>query len=144
MAKKRNNKKKRNTIGRISNNAVKLRTEDWDKQNGRVAFYYACGKNCQLSDWHNTELKELIRCFKKIENLTWNDIKTHNGLNYEPISSLAIEPPANIPPDASFSSLRVSKESRLYGFRLEDTFYIIWFDKNHIVCPKGKTKHYKI
>ena len=92
MAKKRNNKKKRNAIGRISTNAVKLRTEDWDKQNGRVAFYYACGKNCQLSDWHNTELKELIRCFKKIENLTWNDIKTHNGLNYEPISSLAIEP----------------------------------------------------
>lgn len=136
--------KKNNANNRISNKAVELKSEDWDSCYGRIAFINVCNKKCLLSQWHEKELKDLIKCFIKVESKTWSEIKVDSGLKYEIVKQIAIPPPDNIPPDVRFGSLRVNDKNRLYGYRLTDTFYIVWFDKNHVVCPQGKSKPYAI
>ena len=114
----------------------------YEECTGRIAFSNVCDKHCLLCDWTKKELKALIDCFKKIESLCWKDIRNDRGLNYETIKHAAIRRPSSLPPDATFKSLRVSDDHRLYGYRAQDIFNIIWFDRNHIACPVGKPKKY--
>ncbi len=111
---------------------------------GRIAFSKVCDRHCLLSDWDKKELKLLIDCFKKIESMCWKDIKSYNGFNYETIKHIAITPPSSLPPDATLKSLKLNDDHRLYGYRAQDTFNIIWFDKTHMVCPMNKQKKYAI
>lgn len=33
---------------------------------------------------------------------------------------------------------RISGKQRLYGFRLDDIFYCVWFDRSHKICPSNR------
>ncbi len=82
------------------------------------------------------------RIFQKIEKLSWKQIQSDPGLNFERNKNIALPLPSNFPPDASLCSVRVNQKIRLYGYRVREFFYIVWFDKNHKVCPMGKSKKY--
>lgn len=120
-----------------------LKGQDYNEMYGRVAFttvYHH--KSCNISDWHGSELKLLIDCFKKIEALKWKDILRDNGLNWERNANIAIQLPNALPEDLKLYSMRVDGKKRIYGYRVQQYFYIIWFDRNHIVCPENKPKKY--
>ena len=118
---------------------------NYDKCTARLAFSSVCNSHCLISEWYDDELITLINCFKNLESKTWLEIKDDNGLNYEPkVKHIDIQRPQTLPPDANLSSLRVNKKSRLYGYRTQDVFNIIWFDKNHVVCPMNKQKKYSV
>jgi hypothetical protein len=119
-----------------------LKSIDYDSMNAKIAFESVDDNKCSLSDWHGKELKLLIDCFKKIETSTWRQIQSDTGLNFERNKNIAIPLPSNFPPDANLCSIRVNQKMRLYGYRVQEFFYIVWFDKNHIVCPMGKSKKY--
>lgn len=129
---------------KIKSSMTQLKSINYDQCFGRLAFSKSCEKNCLLSSWKSTELKLLIDCFKKVESETWNIIRHDIGLNLEVIKHIDLHRPSTLPPDATFRSIRVSNSMRLYGYRLQDTFYIIWFDREHIVCPQGKPKRYAV
>lgn len=116
----------------------------YEECTGRIAFSKVCDKHCLLCDWTKKEIKLLIDCFKKIESMRWIDIRKDQGYKYETIKNISIPRPLSLPPDATLKSLRVNDKHRLYGYKAQDTFNIIWFDRNHIVCPMGKPKKHAI
>lgn len=117
--------------------------KSYDETNGRIAFSKVNNhKKCSIEKIQGSEFKLLIECFKLIESLTWNDIKAHPGLNFERNKNIAIQLPQGLPIDSKLSSMRVDEKFRIYGYRVQEFFYIIWIDKNHVVCPLGKNKKY--
>ena len=120
-----------------------LKSIDYDSMSGKVAFESVVhNKTCSISDWNGREFKLLIDCFQKIEKLSWKQIQSDPGLNFERNKNIALPLPSNFPPDANLCSIRVNQKMRLYGYRVREFFYIVWFDKNHLVCPMGKSKKY--
>lgn len=76
--------------------------------------------------------------------MLWRDVRGHVGLHYEANVDLdrtmrrAL--PASLPKDCSIDSFRVSDKARVWGYRAENVFYIVWFDNDHGVCPEGKQR----
>ncbi len=136
-------KKPPKSRGRIPPNAIE-RKVNYDECRGRFAFSSVCERHCLLSSWIKQELDELIVYFKKVEKLLWKEILRDPGLVYEEISHIALPRPASLPPDASLYSMKVAGRLRVYGYRTQDVFNIIWFDRLHEVCPVDKTKKYAI
>ncbi len=139
---KEKNKKSKNNNGKnISNTQVK--GENYNKRHGKIIFKNVDHHNsCKISNWQGKELTLLIDCFKKIESLTWDEIFKDKGLNWERNSHIAIPLPEDFPNDAKLYSMRVNQKKRIYGYRSEEYFCIVWFDKNHVVCPEDKEKKY--
>ena len=77
------------------------------------------------------ELKDFISFAKKFESISWRTIKTYSGLKIENIPE--IKEPNSIDKDITLSSIRITQRFRLIGYRQEQYFYIVWFDKNHLV-----------
>ncbi len=101
---------------------------DDDKQ-CRLRFV-DCHKKYPLEDLSKQELKKFIEFAKKAENKTWKDIKFNdNSFNYETIKNLEL--PTNSNGIICAETLRVTRKFRLVGYRDNEYFYIIWFDKNH-------------
>jgi len=81
--------------------------------------------------------KELIRFFKKMESMSWVDVKRHNSFRWETFSPSDFKNlPSDIPPDANIIHLKASPRFVIWGFRYQHIFHIIWFDKDHKVKPK--------
>ena len=91
--------------------------------------FSSCDDKFPLYVLTKEELKAFIAFAKKIENLTWKDIKTYRGLKFEEIENLV--KPDNISKDITLCSLRVSKKFRIVGYRQDEYFYIVWFDAQH-------------
>lgn len=129
--------------GKISSQATE-RKINYDECRGRLAFSSVCDRHCLLCEWVKQELNGLIGYFKKVEELIWFDIQKDPGLDYEEVNNIAFPRPTTLPPDASLHSMRVAGRLRVYGYRADDVFNIIWFDRLHEVCPVGKPKKYAI
>lgn len=114
-------------------NAYKLNKKestDDDKQ-CRLRFV-DCHKKYPLEDLQKKDLKNFIQFAKKIENKTWKEIKfSDNGFNYETIKDKKL--PTNSNGIITMESLRVDGKFRLIGYRNNEYFYVIWFDRNHEV-----------
>lgn len=119
-----------------------LKEINYNLRFGKFAFEFVCDNKCCLSDWQGMELRLLIDSFKKVEKLTWQQIFTDTGLKWERNKNIAIQLPSNLPEDIKLYSFRVNQKMRVYGYRAQEFFYIVWFDKNHIVCPEDKPKRY--
>lgn len=142
MSKKiRNNKSNKKIEGKINQNVSDLKSPSHDESKGKISFLKVCSTRYRLSAWQEEELTDLVNCFQKIENSTWKEIKRDGGLNYKPVKHIAVPPPSNAPPDAQLMSLKVCEKKRLYGYRIFDYFYIVWFDRNHEVCAMSKQKY---
>ena len=111
--------------------SYKLNSNSYDNENCILKFSN-CDKKFPLWNLNKTELKAFISFAKKIENLSWKEIKFYDGFNYEPLPNLT--PPSNLEKDITLHSMRISQKFRIIGYRLESFFYIVWFDKNHITC----------
>ncbi len=85
----------------------------------------------QLWDLTKNELKKFVAFAKKIENTTWNDILHLKSYHYETIENL--KAPDFVSQDIILKSIRVDEKFRIYGYRMEQDFYIIWFDSNHVL-----------
>jgi hypothetical protein len=137
------NKPKKQNQSKISSQATE-KTINYNDQHGKFAFSSVCNRHCQLSEWQRNELDELIGYFKKVEQSIWKNILKDDGFNYESHNLIDLPVPETLPPDASLDSMRVTQKMRIYGYRTQDIFNIIWFDREHKVCPEGKKWRYKI
>lgn len=102
---------------------------NYDNQTCNLKFSKCDENKYQLWDLTKDQLKTFVFFAKKIENIDWENIKKSKGFHYETINSLT--PPSNISKDVTIKSIRVNQEFRIYGYRMNADFYIIWFDPNH-------------
>jgi len=92
-----------------------------------------------VREWNLSELRELFRFFGKVENQTWTQIMLSGrsgGLGYTPVSRKSLPAlPNKIPEDATIFELRVCEKKRVFAHRFGDICHLIWFDREHRVCP---------
>lgn len=97
-----------------------------------ILKFSMCDDKYPLYNLNKNELKEFISFAKKVEKLTWNEIKSYSGLKYEVLNNMKM--PSNISKDITIRSMRISGKFRIIGYRDDEYFYIIWFDNNHNTC----------
>lgn len=142
MAKKKINSKVTNLNSSKDKIDTNLKEINYDYRLGKIAFSSVCHNKCCISNWFGDELVSLVDTFKKVESMNWSDIFKDVGLKWERNKQISTKLPSDFPIDAKLCSLRVSGKMRLYGYRAQEYFYIVWFDKNHEICPEGKSKKY--
>lgn len=103
------------------------------------SFAHVDDNKWTIAEWKKNELKDLIKCFKKLEQCTWHQILRHNGFKY---TALNIKTPQHVSPDRVIHEIRVDKVKRIHGFVDKNVFNIIWFDRDHSVCPENKNRKY--
>lgn len=91
-----------------------------------------CDDKYPMYNLNSDEIKEFIKFAKKVENMEWKDIKRDKGLRYEVLENF--DKPNNISKDVVIRSMRLSKKSRIIGYRESEFFYIVWFDNKHATC----------
>lgn len=128
----------------IPGKVTELREEDSDDKLPLFSFKHCCRQRYQLHEWHRDELKSLISSLRKMSQIPWKDVHRDKGLHYEAGVDLDKTTrralPESVPKDCPIDSFRVSLKGRVWGYRAEHVFYIIWFDRNHDVCPEGKQR----
>lgn len=111
--------------------------QNTDDMTPTFSFKSCSNNNFKLSEWQPREIDQLIEVFKRLESCTWKEIRRNKGFGYTVVDpeSFSCELPEFISPDITIIELRVSKRARLFGFRSNNVFNIIWFDRNHEVIP---------
>lgn len=111
-------------------NTYKLKKESTDDDKQCRLRFIDCHKKYPLEELQKKELKNFIEFAKKIENQTWKQIKFDDkGFNYETIDNHKL--PTNSNGVIKMESLRVNGKFRIEGYRDNEFFYIVWFDRNH-------------
>ena len=106
-----------------------LNRENNDDKTGILKFSQ-CDEKYPLQELQKDELKAFISFAKTFESLPWRTIKTYKGFKFGNIPQ--IEKPDSIEKDITLSSIRASEKFRLIGYRQEQYFYLVWFDRNHL------------
>lgn len=112
-------------------NAYELKKQSDDDKYCLLKFSQ-CDDKYPMYKLKKEHLKEFVNYAKKVENMTWKEIKIHPGLNYETLPEL--DKPDSIPKDSTLTSMRMSQKSRIIGYRQQEYYYIVWFDINHKTC----------
>lgn len=129
---------------RIPEEATRLtQASSTDDEHPSFRFTYADKNRWVLSGWTPSEIKDLIEGLKKIEKYTWKQIRDHGskkrgesvGTGYKLIDKPPTLPD-DVPEDARLSEMRIDDKKRIFGFRVQSVYYIIWFDRDHSVCPE--------
>lgn len=127
---------------KVPASATTLKVESYDDMNVVISFRKVDHGKWTLSCWKGKELTDLIKCFQKIEEMTWKQVYKHDGLNYGVIEGLPKITHFKLSPDVSICEMRVCKVKRIFGYRDRNVFYIIWFDRDHSICPQNKNRKY--
>ncbi|SFI89652.1 MAG6450 family protein [Thermoflavimicrobium dichotomicum] len=100
-----------------------------------VFSFTSCDENRHcLWDLEHKELKELMSFFKKMGSMSWIDVKQYRSFRWETYDQSEIKNlPKDIPPDAKIIHLKPSPKFVIFGYRIGQVFYIVWFDRNHKV-----------
>lgn len=131
----------KNKAGGIPTEATRIKRST-DNDTPLFSFGHLCDNNFMMHILGKTELKELHRFLKKISKMTWNQVRASESIGYKPIprTSLSCAVPDSVSRDARIDEMRVTQEHRIFGFKAEGIFNIIWFDPTHDICPEGKKK----
>ena len=94
-----------------------------------------------FSDYSRDEMRAFWKFQNKFSQQTWEQVQrsggrqgSKTGLGYSKIERDQYPGEylkRNISPDVTFFELRVSRKSRVHGFRSRDIFYICFLDKDH-------------
>lgn len=113
-------------------NPNRLNTEKSDEDSICILRFAYCHNKYPLEKLSGKDLKALMNFFKKIEVMTWKEIKIDDGLNYEIPKHFNVSMPDFFPKDATPVSFRVTQKFRIIGWRESYYLNILWFDKNHL------------
>lgn len=100
--------------------------------------YFDSGYQC-FSDWEKSELREFSNFINKLRQLPWKEIPRHSGLRKKDHKTRKSLPDRDIltriSQETTFFELRVTGESRVHGFRVKSTFFLVWLDRQHDIYP---------
>ena len=125
----------KNFINQQDLNPNKLNTNKTDDDEICMLVFANCHSKYPLEKLNSKDLKAFIEFCKKVERMTWKEIKLDEGLNYETPKHFNVNMPDFFPKDATAVSLRASKKFRIIGWRETKYLNLMWFDKNHESYP---------
>ncbi|MGN6369077.1 MAG: hypothetical protein ACTHN5_12520 [Phycisphaerae bacterium] len=110
----------------------------------RLSFEYSEDSHC-LSLLSSEDVRNAVDCFRRLNSMTWVQVyqtasKTpgmKTGLHWNPYedSALKVNRPGRVSEDHKIAGIRAGDKYRIFGFRFEDTFHVLWFDPEHKICP---------
>lgn len=94
---------------------------------------------------------DVLEYLSLLENQTWNEIlvenkKKNHSINVETLNKCARDRLSELNIEASsIISLRINAKHRLYGYKVDNVFHIVWYDTEHgnntyCVC-RSRLKH---
>lgn len=141
MGKNKSVKKPKISVSRVPSTALESNDNiDYNEMAPVFRFGSSDDNKWLLHDWQKNELKALLKCFKKMEKLTWCSIRRDTGLRMTKLKN--VDPPLHVSPEVDLYEIRVTQEQRIHGYLIENIFYLVWFDRDHSVCPEGKNRTY--
>ncbi len=99
-----------------------------------------CFRACDEELWNFSAenfMNDILPKLKEFETQTWNEIlirgkKNNHSIDSEKLNKVARERLEKLKVEAaSIISLRLSATHRLYGYRIDGVYYILWYDNNH-------------
>lgn len=140
-------KKNEDTKISIAMDAAKLHglgESNNDKEHPSLSLkYYDCEFEC-FSELTKEDLKSFSDVCRKFRQLTWLQImgqggKRGNKTGLAPTVINRKQLPKSILLDAisddiEFMELRLSQKARIFGFRSQATFFLVFLDHNHKIC----------
>jgi hypothetical protein len=105
------------------------------------SFHYLQDSYC-ISRCDKNDKASFADAMKCLSAMTWNQIYAapRHGLGAEKIArkSINVEIPDNLPEDInSFWAIRFSGLKPMIGFRNNDVYHIVWFDRDFSVYSHG-------
>lgn len=105
------------------------------------SFHYLDKKYC-ISKCNKNEKAAFADTMRKLSELTWTRIASEpkHGLGYEKIPKgiLKGKVPKNISPDVmKFVVFRFHTQAAMVGYRDNNIFHVIWFDRNFTLYDHG-------
>ncbi len=98
-----------------------------------------------LSHCNPAGVREVVDCLRQLTTLSWQQVlqtggkgKNKAGLGYTPYPDTVltrVSRPTWLSDDIRIAGLRASREIRIFGFYIDHTFYVLWFDRNHEIVP---------
>ena len=78
----------------------------------------------------------MVKTLKVFCSLAWTDVSAYKGLGWDrvPAGSMKYRIPAKLRTDHLFH-IKVSRGGRLWGYRRNDVFELVWLDPLHQVTP---------
>jgi hypothetical protein len=132
-------KKPKLNQGKIPDSALMAKDEP-EYSNPVFSFIHSSDNHCLLCEWKKSELKELINAFKIMESLKWSQLPA-SSLHFRKVEHYVIPLPNNVSQDETIFEVSIDNEKkRLFGYRVDNIFRILWFDREHSVAPYHKTK----
>lgn len=116
-------------------NPSKLNSKKTNDDKICILRFKFCHDKYPLDKLSSNDLKAFINFCKKIEIMSWKEIKIDEGFNYETPKKFNHGMPNFFPTDATAVSFRASKKFRIIGWRESEYLNLMWFDKNHKSYP---------
>jgi hypothetical protein len=98
--------------------------------------------------WNDVDAPKLLEIQQKLgqwEGFTWGQLLAEAPDNQHDIPVTHLIPAAmdrlvakNLDDLDSLFRFRLSGKERLWGARMDNIFYLIWWDPEHLVCPSSK------
>lgn len=99
-----------------------------------ISFRYAQQKYC-LSDCDRNEIKQVVKGLKTMSGLTWPQMGALDWKQYEDSALGGAVRPREISPDVRIGRIAPNRVIRIFGFRHEHYFFVLWFDRRHNIVP---------
>jgi hypothetical protein len=107
--------------------------------------HYATGDRFCLSQWNPEQIQSFLECLRKLSQRTWEQVlgssskdpSLKTGLNptlYKPSDLSGVSWPDWLKRDAKILGIRASDRRRVFGARIGNAFYVLWFDEGHQIC----------
>ena len=90
-------------------------------------------------------LEEIVPKLHHFETMTWSQIEGANShfVAFEDLCKEARDRLGTLDMEniENLFSLRLSGRERVWGHREGETFQVLWWDPEHLVCPKSQKRH---
>ena len=110
-----------------------------------VTWKYAdVGSGFCLSGCEAQEIKSALNAIRRITSMTWVMLMQSGGkqnktglhaTKYEDGDLKHVTRPQAISKDLPMIGVRASGKFRIFGVRQDMRYHILWFDRNHDLCP---------
>lgn len=91
-----------------------------------------------LSDCQNAEIREYMNALRILCDMDWITACRHGGLRPKPIADTSLHKvvrPQTLDQNIPIFEFRATQTARCFGGKQDFTFFVLWFDRNHDICP---------